>query len=73
MMERGRRTATRSSLEKDRQEIISAEFSVLFTQDYLYSKLYKIHDNFDLFLQGVLFFEDNNSVLDEESLKKYAK
>lgn len=63
----------KSELEKDKQEIISAGFSILFAQDYLYNEFYKTYDDLDLFLQGVPIFEDYNSVKDEENLMRYAK
>lgn len=63
----------KSELEKDKQEIISAGFSILFAQDYLYSEFYKTYDDLDLFLQGVPIFEDYDSIQDERKLKKYAR
>ena len=63
----------RSELEKDKQEIISAGFNILFAQDYLYSEFYKTYADLDLFLQGVPIFEDYDSAQDEENLRKYAK
>lgn len=63
----------KSELEKDKQEIISAGFSILFAQDYLYSEFYKTYDDLDLFLQGVPIFEDYDSVLDKDNLNKYVK
>ncbi len=63
----------KSEVEKDKQEIISAGFSILFASDYLYNEFYKTYDDLDLFLQGVPIFEDYDSVQDEESLRKYVK
>lgn len=63
----------KSELEKDKQEIISAGFNILFAQDYLYNEFYKTYDDLDLFLQGVPIFEDYDSVQDKENLKKYVK
>lgn len=62
-----------SELEKDKQEIASAGFTILFASDYLYSEFYKTYDDLDLFLQGVPIFEDYDSVKDEGYLRKYAK
>lgn len=60
-------------LEKDKQEIKSAGFGILFAQDYLYNEFYKTYDDLDLFLQGVPIFEDYDSAEDTENLRKYAK
>lgn len=63
----------RPELEKDKQEITSAGFNILFASDYLYNEFYKTYDDLDLFLQGVPIFEDYDSTQDKENLKKYAK
>lgn len=63
----------KSELEKDKQEITSAGFSILFASNYLYSEFYKTYDDLDLFLQGVPIFEDYDSVQDEGNLRKYTK
>lgn len=63
----------KSELEKDKLEITSAGFSILFVQDYTYSEFYKTHRDLNLFLQGVPIFEDYDSVREEENLKNYAR
>lgn len=62
-----------SELVKEKKEIMSAGFSILFAQDYLYNEFYKTYDDLDLFLQGVPIFEDYDSVKDKEYLRKYVK
>ena len=63
----------KSELEKDKQEITDAGFSILFAQDYLYSEFYKTYDDLDLFLQGVPIFEDYDSKNDRPKLEQYVK
>lgn len=62
-----------SELKKDKKEVVTAGFNILFAQNYLYSEFYKTYDDLDLFLQGVPIFEDYDSVRDKENLKKYVK
>ena len=63
----------KSELEKDKQEIISAGFNILFASEYLYNEFYKTYDDLDLFLQGVPIFEDYDSVIDRNKLERYVK
>jgi len=60
-----------SRLEKDKQELKSLGFEIVFTQNYFYNEYYSSYEDLDLFLQGVPIFEDFDSKKDKKYLEKY--
>jgi len=60
-----------SRLEKDKQKLKKAGFEIVFAKDYLYDEYYALHEDLDLFLQGVPIFEDFDSEKDKKLLGEY--
>jgi len=60
-----------SRLEKDKQELETAGFKIIFAQDYFYDEYYASYEDLDLFLQGVPIFEDFDSEKDKKYLEEY--
>lgn len=62
-----------SRIDKDKQELESNGFKIVFARDYFYGEYYASSQDLDLFLQGVPIFEDYDSKKDNKYLSKYIK
>jgi len=58
-------------LGKDKQELETTGFEIIFAQDYFYDEYYASYEDLDLFLQGVPIFEDFDSEKDKNYLEEY--
>lgn len=60
-----------SRIEKDKADLKSLRFEVIFAEEYFYNEYYASYEDLDLFLQGVPIFEDFDSEKDKINLTKY--
>lgn len=67
----GYNTWNTSRLEKGKQKLQAAGFTVVFAQDYFYDEYYASYADLDKFLQSVPIFEDFDSEKDKKFLEAY--
>lgn len=60
-----------SRIGKDKEELKSLRFEMIFAEEYFYNEYYASYEDLDLFLQGVPIFEDFDSEKDKINLTKY--